>query len=124
MSDPLENILAGIKRAKAPNEGERKNDRRMGWLNTPFEADLIDRAAQKRNISRNAFLRRAAVSMACAVLELDYYEVMRGTPVVRTFDTEARQGLGGTVFVQHRNIPGSENGRGAGPWRITGLVED
>jgi hypothetical protein len=122
--DPrLDRLIQGSRAFHAPNENERKNDTRMGWLNTPEEAALIDRAAEARDISRNAFLRRAAVAMAAHILGLDYYDVMEGAPVVRTFHKYDREGLGGTVFTQHRNIPGSEGGKGCGPWKITGLTD-
>lgn len=117
----IDNLLSGIARAKAPNEAQRTNQRRMGWLNSPAEADLIDRAAELRDISRNAYLRRAVVAMAAFDLGLDYYDVMEDAPPARTFARYERLGVGGTVFFQHRVIPGSKGGREAGSWRITGL---
>ena len=120
---PIDRIIAGSRAFHAPNEAERINQKRMGWLNTQEEADLIDRAAEARDISRNAFLRRASVSMACHILGLDYYEVMEKAPPARTFHKYDREGLGGTVFTQHRVIPGSAGGKEAGPWKITGLTD-
>lgn len=121
MVEPIDILIDGIRRAKAPNEAQRTPSVRMGWLNTRAEADLIDRACEVRDLSRNAFLRRAAVAMAAHILGLDYYDVMEDAPPARTFHRYDREGRGGTVFTQHRVIPGSEGGREAGPWKITGL---
>ena len=114
-------MLNSVRASKAPDEHRRKNDTRMGWLNTPEEAALIDRACATRDISRNAFLRRAAVAMAASILGEDYYEVMADAPAVRTYHRHERTGLGGTVFNQHRVIPDSEGGKGQGEWRIKEL---
>lgn len=117
----LEVMLNSVRASKAPDEHLRKNDKRMGWLNTPEEAELVDRACAIRDISRNAFLRRAAVAMAAYITGEDYYEAMADAPAVRTYYRHERIGLGGTIFNQHRVIDGSEGGMGQGEWRIKQL---
>lgn len=120
---PIERMLAGIERAKAPNQRQRDASYRMGWINTPEEQSLIERAAEMRDISVNGFARRAVVAMACATLGIDYYEFMQDQKAgrVRTYHHITRVNVNGYESTKRRAIPGSENGKGAGAWRIRGL---
>ncbi len=82
----------------------------INW--TVNAARLVHRAARARGISLSGFCRRAAVAMACYVLELDYYEESVGERGVRAYG----QGGGNPA-----EIAESKDGMGYGEWRIRDL---
>lgn len=129
MTDPIDRLIEGmsLERKRAVRGIDPKNlvdprirDRdqvRMGWVNTRAERDLIDQAAAIRDISLNAFLRRAVLSFGYHVLGMDYYEQMKGESPVNQYDyIELQPGK-----YKRFKVEDSKDGRGAGPWRITGL---
>lgn len=123
MTQPIDKLLAGIARVKSPTERERNASARMGWITNPDERSLIERAAEARNISVNAFARRAVVAMACASLGIDFYDFMEDQKArpVRTYHPFVKVNTYGRERVVRGRLEGSENGRGAGPWRIRAM---
>lgn len=122
MTNPIDRIIAGLQ--PDPRTARKRNEEyRMGWLNTAAEQSLIERAAEARDISVNAFSRRAVVAMACATLGIDYYEFMHDQKAgpVRSFKPFPKVNGFGKESEVRGKVQGSENGRGCGLWRIQGL---
>lgn len=122
MTDPIDIILAGMAKKQGMKRAVNA-PHRMGWVTTAEETSLIRRAAEARNISVNAFAQRAVVAMACATLGLDYYHFMQDIKVgkVRAYELTPYTNLRGQDSFRRVKIEGSECGKGAGPWAITGL---
>lgn len=81
-------------------------------VNVPPEwLELVQDAAQARDLSVTAYVRRAALAFAIQDLGLDWETVMKGEPRIRPFT-----GLDG-------GDPERALGYGHGDWRILGLGE-
>ena len=114
-------LINSVRASKAPDERDRTNRERLGFLVTQEEERLIKDACAIRDISVNAFMRRAVLAFAAQTTGRDYYHVIYGSPPLRTYHRHDREGLGGTIFTQHRVVPDSEDGKGQGEWRIKQL---
>lgn len=107
--DPMRRLLEQLE-ANAPAPRTLPKMVSINW--TVAAARLVHRAAKARGISLSGFCRRAAVAMACYVLELDYYEQSVGERGVRAY------GEGGGSAAK---VAESRDGKGYGEWRIKEL---
>lgn len=82
----------------------------VNWSDVLFM--VVNRAAKKRGISKSAYVRRAAVALACHDLGLDYAKVMEGEAGTLPY------GKGGG---KPEEIGESKNGMGYGQWAIRAL---
>lgn len=89
-----------------------KRIRHTFGVNLPLEwLELVQTAAEARDISVTAFVRRAAMAITVADLSLDWETLMKFEPRIRPYT-----GLDGAD-------PERAEGYGHGNWRITGLGE-
>lgn len=95
-------------------DGHRANMSRSVTISSvsPRYMKLIVAAARRRDISISAFIKRAAVAIACYDLGVDYNEVSRGEWPVTRF------GARGKALIEE-----TRGGQGGGPFRVTGLRE-
>jgi hypothetical protein len=98
---PEEKLLAAI----------RNEQRRVASVSGPIPIDLhrlVTAAAEKRNLTRTAYVALAVTSFVAFDLELDRDEMLEETPIfARPF---------GTAF--NSRDRGDKNGEGHGPWVI------
>lgn len=84
---------------------------RTNCIRTNATLDLIiNRAARARNLSVTAYIRRAAVAVACADLGIDWDSAMADEPGFGLYGERP-----GRAVIR-------PDGRGFGPWWVTGLA--
>ncbi len=116
----IDELLAGLKPIK-PKDSRRRN--RLNTVITDDEVDLLERAAEARGISVSGFTRLAVDAFACYVLGVDYYEFMHDLKLrpVRSYTRVPVQDEEGNIVYKQVGVEDGRNGRGGGPWQITGL---
>ena len=105
-----------IARVKArQHKNRRANERKNGiwtFFDDPFRV-LLDEACVRRNISLTGYARRAMAAMIAHDLGMELEDVTKHGSQPAPY-----AGTGGGRLTRT-----SDNGKGQGPWRITGVTE-
>lgn len=83
--------------------------RSTAFRTTPAIDRILNEAASRRHMSVSAYVRRAAVAIACRDLGLNWDEVMQDEPGFGIYGERP-----GRAVIR-------PNGHGFGAWRVTGL---
>jgi hypothetical protein len=116
----IDELIAGLPPRKPRNNRTRN---RLNTVVRDEELELVERAAEARGISLAAFTRFAADAFACYVLGVDYYEFMHDLKVrpVRSYTQVPVEDESGKIVLKQLGVQDGRNGKGGGPWKITGL---
>ena len=131
-----EELRAGLKMRKSDPDWRKKLEEVLVGGRVPEGADFRDfmarpriqigmnlnnaiaRAAEKRNMSRLGYMRRAIAAFCAHDLDEDFAVLLENSPRIQDFN---RRVTG--VDRPEDGIPKGDDAQGFGPWRITGLEE-
>lgn len=91
-------------------EDRRASRRTTGIVQPESFVAIINRAARARDMTMGAFMRRAAMAVACHDLGLDWETVMAEEPAIRNYNRS------------HASVTFT-GGSGHGPWQIRRMAE-
>lgn len=110
----MENAIARVRaRQKKTRVATMRRNPTCISYDDPFRV-LLDEAADRRDISLNAYIRRATAAFIAYDLGMPYTEVVRHTAQPKARNPEQMH------FPEGRSY---DDGRGMGPWLIEGLKE-